>query len=119
MEGRGTGMITLLIATVLVLSFAGLDVSRYVTASAPVPAQKETELSNGLHRIVISVEGLSCVTCEIPVRHALRKIDGVKSLQVNAATKTATADFEPAKTNAEQLVAAINSTGYRATLPNK
>src|SRR5262249_49481522 len=119
MEGRRSGMVTLLIATLLVVGFAGLDLSRYVFASAPVAAQTETDLSNGLHRIVVPVEGLSCVTCEIPVRHALRKIDGVKSVQVSSASKTATVDYEPAKTNPKQLVAAINSTGYRATVPNK
>jgi len=117
MDGRRSGMATLLIATLLVVGFAGLNLSRYVFASAPVAAQ--TDLSNGLHRIVVPVEGLSCVTCEIPVRHALRKIDGVKSVQVSAASKTATVDYEPAKTNPKQLVAAINSTGYRATLPTK
>ena len=59
------------------------------------------------------------MTCEIPVRHALRRIDGVKAAHVSSATKTATVDYEPAKTNPEQLVAAINSTGYRAARPNK
>jgi copper chaperone CopZ len=119
MEGRRSGMVTLLTVTLLVVGFAGLDVSRYIFASPSVAAQTETDLSNGLHRIVVPVEGLSCVTCEIPVRHALRKIDGVKSVQVSAASKTATVDYEPAKTNPEQLVAAINSTGYRATLLKK
>src|SRR5439155_20768404 len=61
----------------------------------------------------------SCVACEIPVRHALRRIDGVKAIYVSAATKTATGEYEPVKTNPERLVAAINSTGYRASLPNK
>ncbi len=112
-------MLALLISTVLVLGFAGLNISRYVFASAPVAAQTEMHLVNGLNRIVFSVEGLSCVTCEIPVRHALRRIDGVKSAHVSAATKTATVEYEPAKTNPEKLVAAINSTGYRAALPNK
>jgi len=51
-------------------------------------------------------------------RHALRKIDGVKSVQVNAGTRTAVVDYDATKTNPDQLVAAINSTGYRATLPN-
>jgi copper chaperone CopZ len=119
MEGRRSGVFTLLIATVLVVGFAGLNISRYVFASAPVSLQTETQLANGLNRIVISVEGLSCVACEIPVRHALRRIDGVKSVQVNAGTKTATVDYEPAKTNPKQLVAAINATGYRASLPNE
>jgi copper chaperone CopZ len=117
MEGRRTGMITLFIATVLVLGFAGLNIGPSVFANASVATRPQTELPNGLHHIVISVEGLSCIACEIPVRRALRKIDGVESVQVSAATKTATVDYELAKTNPEQLAAAINSSGYRATLP--
>lgn len=119
MERRQSGMFTLLIATLLVLGFAGLNISRYVFASPRVAAPTQTQLANGLKRLVVSVEGLSCVACEIPVRHALRRIDGVKSVDVNAATKTATVDYEPAKANPEQLVVAINSTGYHASLPKK
>jgi mercuric ion transport protein len=118
MRGR-SGMITLVVSTLLVLGFGALNVSRYVSANTPIPAQRETQLANGLNRVVVSVEGLSCVACEIPVRRALRHVDGVKSVQVNAGTKTAAVDYEPTKTNPEQLVAAINSTGYRASLPNK
>jgi copper chaperone CopZ len=40
-------------------------------------------------------------------------------VKVNAATKIATVDYEPTKTNPEQLVTAINSTGYRAALSNR
>jgi mercuric ion transport protein len=119
MAGRGSGMFALLVATLLVLGFAGLNISRYVFAGPAVPVATQTQLANGLDRIVISVEGLSCVACEIPVRHALRRIDGVKFVDVNAATKTATVDYEPAKANPEQLVAAINSTGYHASPPKK
>src|SRR5262249_50559781 len=117
MRGRSSALVTLLITAALVIGFAGLNISRYVFASLPPAAANQ--LSNGLSRTVISVEGLSCVACAIPVRHALRKIDGVKSVLVNAATKTATVDYEPAKTNPEQLVAAINATGYRSTLLSK
>jgi len=117
MRGRGGALVTLLITTALVMGFAGLNISRYVFASVPPAAQDQ--LGNGLSRTVISVEGLSCVACEIPVRHGLRKIEGVKAIQVSAATKTATVDYDPAKTNPAQLVAAINSTGYQAALPNK
>jgi len=119
MGGQRSAILTLLITTALVIGFAGLNISRYVFATTPAAVQTQTPLANGLNRIVLSVEGLSCVTCEIPVRHALRRIDGVESAHVSAATKTATVDYEPTKTNPEQLVAAINSTGYRATLPNK
>jgi len=117
MSGQRSAILTLLITTALVIGFAGLNISRYVFGTVPPAA--ENQLPNGLSRVVVSVDGLSCVACEIPVRHALRLIDGVKAIYVSAATKTATVDYEPAKTNPEQLVAAINSTGYRASLPNK
>jgi copper chaperone CopZ len=119
MQGRRSGMFSLLIATVILLGFGSLNISRYVFASAPASTQAQTQLANGLHRVVIPVEGMSCVTCEIAVRHALKRVDGVKSAHVSVATKTATVEYEMAKTNPEQLVAAINSTGYRASLPNK
>ena len=115
--GRRSAILTLLITTALVIGFAGLNISRYVFGSVPPSAQGQ--LANGLSRAVIPVDGLSCVACEIPVRHALRKIDGVKTIYVSAATKTATVEYEAAKTNPDQLAAAINSTGYRASLPNK
>ncbi len=119
MQGRRSGIFTLLIATVIVLGFGSLNISRYVFASAPASAQTQTQLANGLDRVAIPVEGMSCATCEIAVRHALKRIDGVKSARVSVATKTATVDYEPAKTNPKQLVVAINSTGYRASLPDK
>ena len=119
MAGRRSGMVTLLVATLLVLGFGSLNISRYVFANASISAQEDTQLDNPLHRVVIPVEGLTCVTCEIALRHGLRRVDGVKEMQVSAAAKTAMVDYDPAKTNPEQLVAAINSTGFRASLPNK
>src|SRR5438477_12682081 len=103
--------------TTLVIGFTRLNISSYVYGSVPPAAEKR--LANGLSSTVISVDRLSCVACEIPIRHALRRIEGVKAIYVSAATKTATVKYEPMKTNPEQLVAAINSTGYRASLPNK
>jgi copper chaperone CopZ len=117
MSGRGLSLLTLLIASAIVLGFAALNFSSYVFAETP-PAPKALGAAN-LQRAVIPVEGMSCATCEIAVRHALKGIDGVKSAHVSVATKTAAVDYEPAKTNPEQLVAAINSTGYRASVPNK
>jgi copper chaperone CopZ len=119
MQGRRSGMFTLLIATVIVLGFGSLNISRYIFASTPASAQTQTQVANGLNHVVISVDGMSCVTCEIAVRHALKQVDGIKSAHASVATKSVTVDYDPAKTNTEQLVAAVNSTGYRASLPDK
>jgi copper chaperone CopZ len=116
MEGRGISLFTLLIASVIVLAFASLNIPSYAFGGSP-PA---TPIANAnLRRVVIPVEGIWCVACEIPVRHALKRIDGVASVQISGAGKAATVDYDPAKTNPAQLVAAINSTGYQAVLPNK
>ena len=116
MDGRGISLFTLLIASVIVLAFAGLGIRGYAFAGSP-PA---TPIANAnLRRVVIPVDGIWCVACEIPVRHALKKIDGVAAVQVSGAGKSATVDYDPEKTSPAQLVAAINSTGYQAVLPNK
>jgi copper chaperone CopZ len=117
MNSRGLSLLTLLIASAIVVGFTALNIGSYVFAETP-PALKAFGTAS-VQRVVIPVEGMSCVTCEIAVRHALKRIDGVKAAHVSVATKTATVDYESRKTNPEQLAAAINSTGYRASLPNK
>jgi len=117
MQGRRVNLATLILASIIVAGFAALNVSSYIFAGSPSVA---ASIANAdLQRIVIPVDGMSCATCEIAVRHALRRVDGVKSVRVNAGTKTATVEYDAAKTNPQQLVAAINSTGYRASLPSK
>jgi copper chaperone CopZ len=117
MDGRGISLLTLIIASAIVLGFGALNINSYIFAGSP-PAVTRS-VSSELQRVVIPVEGMSCATCEIAIRSALKRVGGVESAQVSFATKTATVDYEPAKTNPEQLVAVINSTGYRASLPSE
>src|SRR6266487_4604910 len=116
MDGRRMSLFTLLVASGIVLAFAGLSIRSYGFAGSP-PATPIADAN--LQRVVIPVEGIWCVACEIPVRHALKRIDGVAAVHVSGAGKTATVDYDPAKTNPAELVAVINSTGYQAVLPNK
>jgi len=119
MQGRRRETVTLLIATAIVLGFVGMNTSRYSFARTSASAQAQAPLASGINRVVIPVEGMTCATCEVGVRYALKSVNGVESARVNAATKTATVDYDPTKTNPEKLVTAINSTGYRATLPHE
>ena len=117
LQRRGSGAVTLLIATAIVLGFASMNTSRYLFARTPASAQVQPELASGMNRIVIPLEGMTCATCEVAIRYALKSVNGVESARVSAAANTATIDYDQAKTNPQQLVAAINATGYRATLP--
>ncbi len=117
MDGRRSSMLSLVIATLIVLGFAGLNISRYVFAGAPPPRAEQA--ADGRERVVLRVEGMSCATCEIAVRRALKQVDGVASADVSVATNTATIEFDPRKTNLDKLGAAVNSTGYRGSLLSK
>lgn len=113
MPGRRGAIFTLLVATVVVLGFAGLNISRYVFASAP-PAKQEQPTAAGVTRAVFPVEGMTCATCEIAVRRALNKVPGVKAARVSVASKTAEVDYDAKQTTPTALVEAINGTGYQA-----
>ena len=117
MDGRGISLFTLLVASAIVLAFAGLNIRSYAFAGSPRAAAPNAVAN--LQRVVIPVDGMSCAACEIAVRNALKRINGVASAHVSVAMKNATIDYDPAKTNPDQLVAAINSTGYRASLTQK
>jgi copper chaperone CopZ len=110
-------LLTLLLASAIVITFATLNIGSYALARSPVVAPSPA--NTNLKRIVIPVHGMTCATCEIGVRYSLKSVNGVESARVSAASKTATVDYDPVKTNPEQLVRAINSTGYRATLPRE
>jgi mercuric ion transport protein len=116
MYGRGMSLLALIVASAVVVAFAALNISSYAFPGSPAPVSQS--ISSSFQRVVIPVEGMSCATCEVAVRSALKRVNGVEAAHVSVATKNATIDYDPAKTNPEQLVAAINSTGYHATLPH-
>ena len=67
------------------------------------------------HKVTLAISGMSCASCAARVEKRLNQVDGVVAT-VNFATEQATVDF-PAGVTAEDLVAAVEETGYTATLP--
>jgi P-type Cu+ transporter len=68
-------------------------------------------------KITLPVEGMTCAACQANVQRALTAAPGVSKAAVNLMTHEATVQYDPAATNPEQLVAAINDTGYASHLP--
>ena len=63
----------------------------------------------------MAVGGMTCASCAGRVEKRLNQVDGVTAT-VNFATERATVDF-PDSVTPEDLVAAVEETGYTATLP--
>jgi len=67
------------------------------------------------HTIILAISGMSCASCAARIEKRLNQVDGVVAT-VNFATEQAAVDF-PAGVNADDLLAAVEETGYTATLP--
>jgi Cu+-exporting ATPase len=68
-----------------------------------------------MSNLTLAVGGMTCASCAGRIEKRLNKIDGVHAT-VNFATEQATIDFGGDVTR-DELVAAVEATGYTATLP--
>ena len=62
--------------------------------------------------VTLPIDGMSCASCVGRVEEVLSGIDGVAAATVNLASETATAEFNPARTDAAALAAAVEAAGY-------
>lgn len=64
-------------------------------------------------RTAFGIEGMHCANCASSVERALRGLDGVHAISVNAATGKARVDWDPAKLTLRPIFAAIRKLGFR------
>ena len=65
--------------------------------------------------VTLAVGGMTCASCAARIEQKLNRIDGVTA-SINFATEQATVEF-PDTMGPEELVAAVEATGYTAMLP--
>lgn len=108
MQGKGMTRNILTIATLLVMTFAGLNVYTYAKGIS-----KEGFSKSGV-QVSIPVKGMTCFTCEITVQSAVKKLPGVAEIKTSAKDGVALVSYDPEKSSLDQIVEAINKTGYKA-----
>jgi len=64
-------------------------------------------------QVQLAVNGMACSSCSSKLTKALTKLEGVVSGAACHESKKATVIFDPAKLKTDQIVAAINATGYK------
>jgi copper chaperone len=65
-----------------------------------------------MEKQVLKVEGMSCSHCENAVKKAVGALEGVGSVEVDLAGKTATVEFDASKVSATDIKNAIEDQGY-------
>jgi Cu+-exporting ATPase len=67
-------------------------------------------------RVEMPIAGMTCASCANRIERRLNKLDGV-SAAVNYATEKATVEFDADAVTTDELLEAVESAGYSATLP--
>ncbi len=78
-------------------------------ANTPIPGA-------ALATVELSISGMDCEACAGVIRAKLFETPGVAEADVSYPKGRATVKYDPAQASPEQLVAAVNATGYRASL---
>ena len=71
------------------------------------------KVSNGLRRVELAIDNLTCSNCAQTVEQALRTVPGVKAVAVNRKSGVAFVDHDPSETSVGALYGAIKAAGYR------
>jgi Cu+-exporting ATPase len=63
-------------------------------------------------KITLPVTGMTCANCAMNIERAVKKLSGVRDVQVNFAAEQAAVSFDPAQLKVKDVVAKISSSGY-------
>jgi P-type Cu+ transporter len=75
-----------------------------------------SETEQRARRVEIPVTGMTCASCVARVEKALGNAEGVAGVNVNFASEKATVEYDPGRTDPENLVEVVEEAGYGAGL---
>ena len=64
---------------------------------------------------IIRIEGMHCHKCEQAIQKSMLALGGVHEVEVDFASGQASVLYDDEAVNVQQLMAAVNDAGYRAT----
>jgi len=67
--------------------------------------------------LTLPVEGMTCASCVARVEKALKKSEGVSSVNVNFATEKVTLSFDNKATDLNKLTTVVEDAGYKLVVP--
>lgn len=66
--------------------------------------------------VTLRIEGMTCGGCTLATRKVLERLDGVTKAEVSYEQKTAVVIYDPAKVSTAQLIQAVATLKYTATV---
>ncbi|WP_416877314.1 heavy-metal-associated domain-containing protein [Litorimonas sp.] len=105
-----------MIKTLLILTSIAALVAGAVAVSSDtlMTANAQTQVVATEASSSFAIDKMTCATCPISVKKAMKRVDGVKSVEVDYKTKIATVVYDPSKTTPTEIAAASTDVGYPA-----
>jgi len=125
-SSRRTAKVVLWMAVVVVGLLAAFPYYGKAITGVVLQTQAQKQQADGPAQIVtqraqvvtLSLPEMDCPGCEVGVKIAANKADGVTDVKTNSDTRTAEVTFDPSKTNAEAIASAITKgTGFKVGVP--
>ena len=98
-------------ASAFALSAAGILTGTAVASGA---AQSNKAPAVRAKTATFAIRNMTCPLCPVTVKRAMAGVAGVRSVEVNFQTKTATVSFDPSKTTIAAIAKASTDAGYPA-----
>ena len=114
--GKRTRTALFLVSTIVAV-FVGLNLYTYASQTRQTTAVRTAPRNGLLASVAIPVEGMTCFTCELTVEASLKGLPGVRRVDASAKDAAAYVQYDPVQVRLEDLMTAINKTGYRASRP--
>ncbi len=73
-------------------------------------------VANTLSQVTLHVEGMTCGGCTLATRKVLLRLPGVERADVSYERKQAVVTYDPAKVTPAQMIAAVKTLNYTATV---
>ncbi len=71
-----------------------------------------TSAAGGPQKATLGITGMTCASCVAHVEKALRGVPGVSLANVNLAAEKATVEYDPSRTNLDEMRRAVEEIGY-------
>ena len=106
------GLVT--VFAMVMLAFPYYSSIFYPEVTKNVVAANTSQVRN----IKLEIEGMTCTSCEEHINYEVNKLAGVAETKSSYKAGEAIVKYDPAKTSKEEIINAINATGYKVKEDN-
>lgn len=87
----------------------------YAKVFYPDVKSSVTSDSKNIRQVDLNISGMTCTACEAHIKHAVAQLPGFINASADYKAGEASVTFDESQTTTEQIVSAVNESGYRVT----